>query len=463
GRLSLADAFQRVYHLRSAGAYQELLQLLRPLLKRLADRGQPARMHTLALWGLEALSVLPKKADHGEQAMSFLWAAADAADRLGYREKQRYLLDQLADFDTDPDTEPEQAGRTYLLHARYAISTGQFGNGRGMLANAIRCFEAAKTPELLSDSIRRQAGVHTHIGMFADARKMARRAQDIAPNNFLRARAEHSLGVLDMLEGRFESSLRRCDRCLMLLRDSDRFETLAVRALAHSLRARVYRGAGRPRRGLVSAQHALRFAKRAGDRRLEIEAEARLGVHLLDIDRTEEAESLLRDAILMAQEIEDRRSESIATLFLGILLAEQDDDTAGTYFDRCCRLSREIGNARTEAVCTSMQARWAFQASAESALPHSTRAMELLSRAGAELIDRIVICGTHAMVLESLGRTSDAKALLEGLRKQMRTASTRIESPLMQRRQRLATTQLLRAALTSEGPVYRRVHIDGTE
>ncbi len=463
GRLSLADAFQRVYHLRAAGSYQELLQLLRPLLQRLAERGQPARMHTLALWGLEAMAVLPKQPDHGEQAMLFLWAAADAADRLGYREKQRLLLDQLADFDTDPDTQPEQAGRTYLLHARYAISTGQFGNARGMLVNAIRCFEASGSVDLLSDSLRRQSSVHTHVGEFSQARKLARRSQDLAPDNFLRARAEHTLGVLDMLEGQFESSLRRCDKCLMLLRDSDRFEALAVRALAHSLRARVYRGAGRPRRGLVSAQHALRFAKHAGDRRLEIEAQARLGVHLLDIDRAEEAETLLRDAILMAQEIEDRRSESIATLFLGILLAEQDDRSAGPYFERCHRLSKEIGNARTLAVCISMQARMAYQTSAEAALKHSTKAMELLAHAGAELIDRIVICGTHAMVLEALGHNSKAKTLLESLRKRMRAASNRIESRLMQRRQRLATNQLLRAALTSKGPVYRRVHIDSSE
>lgn len=462
GKLSLTDAFQRAYHLRSAGEFRELLQILRPLLKRLLDRGQPARVHTLGLWGLEALDALPSDDRHEDMAMEFLWAAADAADRLGYREKQRQLLDQLERFDMGPEAQPERRGRVYLLHARYAISTGQYQRAEAMLQQAIQNFEQAASRELHASALLAMAAVQTHEGDFPEARRLARQALDNAPNPWIAAQAELALGVRDMLMGRIESSLKRGDRCLILLRDTERFEALALRARAHSMRARIYRGAGRPRRGLVSAQHALRFARRAGDRRLEIELQARLGVHLLDIDRVEEAERLLRDTLLISMEIEDRRSESICTLFLGILLGEQGDPGAAKMLARCSRVSRRIGNTRTEAVCISMQSRILYQTDPERALGHSNRAVGLLERAGAELIDRIVIRGTHAMILEATGHEAEFKLEVLRLRRRMRAGAGRIESPLLQRRLRLATGQLLRAALSPEGPVYRRVHLDRT-
>ncbi|MFT7669313.1 MAG: serine/threonine protein kinase/tetratricopeptide (TPR) repeat protein [Planctomycetota bacterium] len=460
GRLSLTDAFQRAYHLRAAADYGELMKILRPLLQRLHDRGQPARVYTLGLWGLEALAELPETPDPAARALEFLWSAADAADRLGYREKQRALLDQLIDLDIDLEQNPDDAGRVYLLHARYSISVGHYGPGRGMLGNALQFFRLSRNSALTSDTLRRLADVHIHTGDMQEGRRMMRQARETAPTDYYRARAEIGLGELDMLEGKVESSLKRSDQGLMLLRKTDVFEALAVRALAHSLRARVYRAAGRPRRALVSAQNATRFAQRAGDRRLEIETQARLGCHLLDIDRVEEAETLLRDALLVASEIEDRHGESLAALFLGILLAEQGDETAPTFLARCARVAHKMGLARTEAVCISIEARITFHRDPEAALKQSVAAVELLDRAGAELIDRIVIRGTHAMVLKTLGRSSEAATQVQRLRRLMRTANGRIESPLMQRRQRLATRQLLKAALSPEGPVYRRVHLE---
>jgi tetratricopeptide (TPR) repeat protein len=221
----------------------------------------------------------------------------------------------------------------------------------------------------------------------------------------------------------------------------------------------VYRGAGRPRRALVSAQKALGFARRAGDRRLEGELQARLGVHLLDLDRVEEAERELRDALLTATEIEDRRSESLARCFLGILLAEQEHPEGPEQLERGRRLAHEIGQARTEAVCTAILARVHFAEDPGAALALSGSAVELLGRAGAELLDRIVIRGTHAMVLSRLGHAEEAEEQVGELRRRIRAANGRIESPLLQRRHRLATRQLLAAALSPEGPVYRRVRL----
>ena len=461
-RLPVTDAFQRAFHLRAAGQYEELLRLLGPLLRRLEDRGQPARVHSLGLWGLEALEHLPPEQNTPQRALELLWAAADAADRLGYRERQRDLLDRMTELELDPEADPESAGRIYLMHGRFSISVGQYGPARGLLRNALAAFEAAGDHALASDSLRRLASVQAHTGELAQARRSARDARERAPDDFLVARAEHTLGTIDLLEGRVESALRRTDRCLLLLRKVERFEVLSVRALAHSLRARVYRGAGRPRRALVSARHALRFAQRAGDRRSEIELQARLGVHLVDVERVEEGEKLLRDARLAASEIEDRRGRATACLFLGILLAEQDDPEGARVLEECVRLARDMGLSRIEAVCTAIRARIAFQRDPHTALALSTQAVTLLARAGAELIDRIVISGTHAMVLEALGRSAEAEQQLERLRRRMRTATGRIESPLLQRRQRLATGQLLRAALSPAGPVYRRVRLEGT-
>ena len=57
--------------------------------------------------------------------IELLEAAADAADRLGIREGQRAILDRLSDLELDPDEDAEAIGRVYLLHGRYAVSTGQ--------------------------------------------------------------------------------------------------------------------------------------------------------------------------------------------------------------------------------------------------------------------------------------------------------------------------------------------------
>jgi len=460
GRQSLADAFQRAFHLRAAGAYEELMRFLPPLLQRLHDRGQLARVYTLGRWGLEALEHLPDAPGPPASALDFLVAATDAADRLGYREKQRELLDRLAELELDPEAQAAEVGRVYLLHARHAIGVGLYGPGIGMLNNALRNFLAAGDEAGTSETLLRLATAHGHLGRMDEGRRLARRARAHAPGAFERARAEHALGVLDMLDGELESALRRSDRCLMELRRAQVFEALSVRAMAHALRARVYRGAGRPRRGLVSAQHALRFAQRSGDRLLEIELQARLGVHLLDVDRVEEAEMQLRDALLLAAESEDRRGESIAALFLGILLAEQDDPEGASQLARCRRVAQEMGLARTEAVCIAIQARILFQRDPQAALELSDKALELLDRAGAELIDRIVIRGTHAMILAKLGRRSESAAQVDRLRRRMRAATGRIESAVLQRRQRLATRELLKAALSPEGPVYRRVRLE---
>src|SRR5262249_53548612 len=100
--VSLDDAFQRAFHLKSAEDHRGLLPLLPPLLTRLFQAGQPQRVHALARWGLAAIDALPRSPELSRMRIDLLEAAVDAADRLGYRTEQRDLLDRLADLQFDP-------------------------------------------------------------------------------------------------------------------------------------------------------------------------------------------------------------------------------------------------------------------------------------------------------------------------------------------------------------------------
>lgn len=462
GRLSLDDAFQRAYHLRAANQPAELLELLRPLLVRALERGQPQRVHSLTKWGLEAIDALPQSAEHQRQLIGLLEAATDAADRLGRRQEQRELLDRLTDLEFDPLRDPRSAARVYHLHARYALSVGQYGPAREMLRHAAELFERAEEPELTGRVLRRLAAIQAHVGELDEARRYVRRARDLADSALDQAMAELTLGVVELLGDELESALRRGDRALRLLRHVDDFEAQAARAQAHVLRARVYRCVGRPRRGLASAQRALRAARTAGERRLEAEAGARLGGQLLEIDRSAEAEERLRESLRLATEIEDQRGQAVASLFLGILLAEDGDAEAAGMLQRACDRALALGLNRLEAVGRSIEGRMLFaRGELERALQCSERAMELLERNGAEWMDRTVIVGTRAVLLEANGEEDEAEALVLRLERRLRKLNDGLASSLLRRRQRLLQRRLLEAVLSHEGPVFPRVALFG--
>jgi hypothetical protein len=83
--------------------------------------------------------------------------------------------------------------------------------------------------------------------------------------------------------------------------------------------------------------------------------------------------------------------------------------------------------------------------------------MELLGTYGAELSDRIVIAGTRALVLSTMGKAKDARALEKKLEDRLRRENARIRSPLLRMRQKRASERLLEAVLSPEGPVFPRV------
>jgi len=454
---SLSSAFQLAWHLRASGAWEELLERLPALLERLSRMGQPGRVRSLCDWGLEALSMQHADAAPERRRLQLLELRADAADLLGDRTRQRADLDDLSLVAGDPDADPGAAGRIYLLHARHAAATRSHGMAPGLLRNAIEFLKRTELSGPLSDARRRLAEVHAQTGELDLARGAAKRALIDAPDDKHRGLAQIILGSLDVLEDLPESALRRADRAVRLFRRTPELDTTAGLGAANLLRARAYRSAGRPRRALASSQRAVRQARRAADRSLEAESLARLGASHLDLDAPEEAELRLRDAVLLSEEIEFNRGLVIALLHLGILAAEAARPDAAELLDRATHRAREAGHHRLEAIGLSIRARVDHIAGdPERAAQGLERALWLLERYGAELVDRIVIIATQAMVLEALEQPERARAAVKDLRKTMRQANEEIEGAVLKRRQRLGTTRLLESALTDLGPVFPR-------
>lgn len=457
-RIPIVDAFQRAFHLRAAARHQDLLRLLRPLMQALLRRGQPQRVYVLARWGIEALEHLSASRTRNRWRIEFLEAAADAADRLGSRAEQRRWLDELSELDFDAERDPDALARVYILHGRYAVSTGQYGLARGMLRNAVTLAERAQSDEIASEAFRRLGVVQAHVGELEEARALLEQAHKRATVDPQRALALIQLGVVDLLENRVEDALRNVDAALRLQRKSRTWNLPGISAGAHMLRGRIYRVCGRPARALGSMKRAVTLAQQSGERRIELEATARLGGLHLDLDEPEEAEARLREALLASTEIEDRRGQTLALLWLGTLLWEQADPEAAQTLDRALRLAGEMGLQRAESLALAIRSRIEREKGAiAAALELSSRAVEILEHQGAELPDRIVVLGTHVLVLRTTGDDEAAERLLGKLRERIERENGRIENDELRRVHRDATRRLLAAVLSPLGVIYPRV------
>ena len=226
---------------------------------------------------------------------------------------------------------------------------------------------------------------------------------------------------------------------------------------AYLMRARVWRAAGGVQRALGSARRALALAREAGDRRREAETAARLGQLLLDADRPDDAEAQLRDAKLVATEIEDRRAAVLTDLWLGLLLFEQESGGAvGTLRSALVRAG-ELGYHRAEAVGRAILARQYLRSgSTDAARAEADRAFELERLHGLELNDRIVVDGTCALLLEQDGRGREANDLQRALTRRIQRTARRIRRPDLRQSQWNYALRLLEAVTTPDGPVYPR-------
>jgi serine/threonine protein kinase len=335
----LEQAWQRAFHLHAASEHAELIETVRRILPPLRRRASALRLSTLARWGLAALEHLPAYPGRETLRLELLEDAADAADRLGRREDQRVLLDQLAGSELDPERFPTEAARLYLLHARYAAGTGQFGLARGWLKTATTLAERSGDRWLSSQALRRLAQVQAQIGEFGEARSLAHQALERASGENQEALAHLALAHVDVLEDELERALAEVDAAFAVLKRT-REPRAGVLAYAELMRARVWRSAGLPRRGLAAIQRAVVLARRAGERRLEAEALARRGTLLLDLDRPALARAELTGALLLADEIQDRRGQVLSNLMQAWLDAEEGAPRARVALARALALAR---------------------------------------------------------------------------------------------------------------------------
>ena len=454
--------YQWAYHLHAAGHDEELLALALPLIRRLRTRGHPGRISALTAWALEALDRLDPGHGRDVERMELLEAAASAADSLGRPADERRALDRLADLNLDSTREPEAVGRIYLLLGRHAARSGRYDTARGMLRNAAHLLRLAHATELKAEALLTLASMQEHVGRLEEARRLARRARGLSKDEVRQARCNLVLAATALIDDAFDEALRRIDRAVARLRrQGETGQSRAALARASLLRARTYRLLGRPRRAYGALQRALRLATRAGERRLEVEAAARHGRLLLDLDRVDTAKLVLREALTSAQEIEHYRGQVLATLFLGTLLAEDGDPEATLLLQRGQELARTAGLERLEALGLAILARLERQAGrARQALELARSARDRFHHRGGELADRIVIEATLILLLNEAGRSASARELEQSLRRRIRRVNERISAPIMRQRHHRASASLLRTALSPEGPIYPRAARD---
>ncbi|MEM1453209.1 MAG: AAA family ATPase [Planctomycetota bacterium] len=247
----VAPTYRRAFHLREAGAHEELLAIVHDLSERLRNGDHPHRRAKVAGWGLEALSATPPGPDDAALRRSLLEALADAADRLGEREDQRAALDELGDLDIDVDEEPAAAAHVYLLHARHAAADGQLGLARGFLRNARELGERAaghrstERKRLAADraEVERLAGeLAIEVGDYGRASEHASRAHALAPDAVARALARNIEAEVEIHEGRVGSALRKLAAARRNLRRSGGgLAARAARAATSLLGGRAWR------------------------------------------------------------------------------------------------------------------------------------------------------------------------------------------------------------------------------
>lgn len=460
-RPSQSLSFQRAQQLRAVGQHGEVLETVSTLLDDPRTRSVPGRARTLARWGLEAVEELGREGDPVDPrvVLHLLELGTDAADRLGARNDQRRLLDQLSNLSFDPDEDTAEVARVYLLHGQYAMTIGQYGLSRGWLETAASMFERAGEPEREAVARLRLATLQGHVGALAEAETLARTTLRLSSTSQVRGRACGILAAVALLRDEFELTLRLVDRALHHLREAPEDATAhGDLAEVYLLQARTYRVVGRPRRASTALERAREHANRSGDRRIEVDAGARQGRLLVDMRQEREAELELREARVTALEIEYPRGEALASLFLGTLLAENDEPEAPRILERTTELAKDIGAGRVEALGLALRARLAIQAAdLEVADGLSQKAHRLFSRLGGELADRVVVEATRALVLEGIGRISESEALMVALERRVRRVNEAIRAPVLRQRHRRATGSLLKAARTTDGPVYPRL------
>lgn len=458
-------SFRRAFHLREGGAIDELLSILPEMLRRLANAGHPHRLATLAGWGLQALDARENLS--GPRRL-FLESLAGAADRLGERAEQRAALEGLGELELNLDERPAVGAHIYLLHARFSLGGGEFGLARGLLRNAEGLADRAALEGSISDrsqldadrsEIARLSGrLALELGDLATARRRAEEAAAHAPDPVASAQARILDALIFIHEGDPESALMTLTRLRRSLRRNERsLGATAARAESSLVAGRAWRLVGRLRLADRAFERAGELALRGGEGRIEVEVAARHGRLLADVGRERDAELKLRDALFAARRTEDRRGEVTASLFLGILTAEQGLAGALDLVRRAHRLSTSMGLKRHLAIILAVEARLARESGDHQELfRYALEAQRLTDEYGAELPDRIVISATLSLALSRNGQTKRAVQVRRAIERRIHEDNRRLGSRLKRRRHLRWTSALLESALSADGPLYPR-------
>ena len=325
------------------------------------------------------------------------------------------------------------------------------------MRNAVQFLERADDLGLASEALSRLAHIQGHVGELADAAKLARRARTLARNDIQRALADLELATIDLNRNKLETVIQRVDGIDASLRDVAATQRHGIVAASELVRARSWSLLGRPSLARVSIERASQLARLSGERRLEVEARARLGRLEIDVGNDHEAELVLRDALLLAQEIEDPFGEALAQLFVGTLQAEAERPGAQRSFELAWRRAHDVGLNRIEALADALRARWALRdRDYERALELSEAALALLERSSVELPDRIVITATRVLALTLVGSGEQARTLERSLRRGVKRQNQRLRSRTLRERHERFAADLLATTLTLDGPLYPR-------
>ena len=327
-------------------------------------RGQPQRVRTLARWGLEALDARRGARDRARPSCASRCSKPRPTRPTGSgsAKSSARWLDQLSDLDLDAgaSTRASSAASTCCTAAtrRARASTG---------SRAACCATPSSWRGAPSVGRARERGAAPpgggagHVGELAEARELARARARAAPRTTRSARSRWLQLGADRAARR-RASRKPCAaptaRCALLRASATGSCPAIVRRGAHAARPHLPRR--RPARGAPSAsmQHAVRLARQAGERRARGRGDGAPGrpvARRRPRRRTPKRGCARRCCI--AREIEDRRGETLAGLWLGILLWEQDDPDARSQIERVVRQAREIGLGRVEALALAIRAR----------------------------------------------------------------------------------------------------------
>jgi len=453
-------AFERAFHLKAADRKEDLLQLVLELLPKAQALGHPARVLVLVEWALEGSAPPHQEGQQisAHQALELHAAAAEAAGGLGRRQQESQHLDALVELPLDSKRNPTEVARVYLLHGHAAADTGRAGLARGYLRNAARLGLPGKQADLTAEALRRLAEIELATGNQEKALKLARRARSRAHSPLVGLRALLIKGLIALLQDRptrarahARAILKRCDKT------PDTPARAEVEARALILKARCHSAMGDPETALPLLQSALQAAEQAGQRALEAEAHARLGRVLIDLDQDQAAEQSLREGQLIAQEIRMGQGEVLARLFLGTLLMEQDRGLGAHLVKQALERACALGLVRAESLAQAIWARVLRTGDhPKKAAEAAQAALNSLQRVGAELCDRIVIVGTHQLIIDPEGTGDESRKRSRDLEQRIARVSRAASRGANRARMKASLESLKRAVENPEGPLYPR-------